>query len=47
VLVERSKEKIVVGVGINLNQREFPSDLMATSLYMLRNEVFEKRGLSP
>jgi BirA family biotin operon repressor/biotin-[acetyl-CoA-carboxylase] ligase len=43
VLVERSKEKIVVGVGINLNQKEFPSDLMATSLYMLRNEVFEKR----
>jgi BirA family biotin operon repressor/biotin-[acetyl-CoA-carboxylase] ligase len=43
VLVERSKEKIVVGVGINLNQREFPSNLMATSLYMLRIEVFEKR----
>jgi BirA family biotin operon repressor/biotin-[acetyl-CoA-carboxylase] ligase len=43
VLVERSKEKVVVGVGINLNQKEFPSDLMATSLYMLRNEVFEKR----
>jgi BirA family biotin operon repressor/biotin-[acetyl-CoA-carboxylase] ligase len=43
VLVERSKERVVVGVGINLNQREFPSDLMATSLYMLRNEVFEKK----
>jgi BirA family transcriptional regulator, biotin operon repressor / biotin---[acetyl-CoA-carboxylase] ligase len=43
VLVERSKEKVVVGVGINLNQKEFPSDLMATSLYMLRNEVFEKK----
>ena len=43
VLVERSKEKIVVGVGINLNQKKFPSDLMATSLCMLRNEVFEKR----
>jgi len=43
VLVERSKEKIVVGVGINLNQKKFPSDLMATSLYMLRNEVFEKK----
>ncbi len=43
VLVERSKEKVVVGVGINLNQKEFPSDLMATSLYMLRKEVFEKK----
>jgi Biotin-(acetyl-CoA carboxylase) ligase len=43
VLVERSKEKVVVGVGINLNQKEFPSDLMATSLYMLKNEVFEKK----
>jgi BirA family biotin operon repressor/biotin-[acetyl-CoA-carboxylase] ligase len=43
VLVERSKEKVVVGVGINLNQREFPSDLMATSLYMLKNEIFEKK----
>uniref|UniRef100_A0A7C5SWX0 biotin--[biotin carboxyl-carrier protein] ligase n=1 Tax=Thermocrinis ruber TaxID=75906 RepID=A0A7C5SWX0_9AQUI len=43
VLVERSKEKVVVGVGINLNQKEFPSDLMATSLYMLKNEVSEKK----
>ena len=46
VLVERSKEKVVVGVGINLNQKEFPSDLMATSLYMLRNEVFKKKSFS-
>jgi BirA family biotin operon repressor/biotin-[acetyl-CoA-carboxylase] ligase len=43
VLVERSKEKVVVGVGINLNQKEFPSDLRATSLYILKNEVFEKK----
>ncbi|WP_448587987.1 biotin--[acetyl-CoA-carboxylase] ligase [Thermocrinis sp.] len=45
VLVERSKEKLMVGVGINLNQKVFPEGLNATSLYLLSGKVFDNRDI--
>ncbi len=44
VLAERSKDKLIVGVGINLNQRELPAQLNASSLYMLSGKTFDKRA---
>ncbi|HIQ31218.1 MAG TPA: biotin--[acetyl-CoA-carboxylase] ligase [Aquifex aeolicus] len=45
VLVEKSRERIVVGVGINVNQESFPGELgdKATSLYILTKKYYDRR----
>ena len=44
VLVERSMDRLIVGIGVNLNQRELPAHLNAVSLYMLSSRTFDKRA---
>lgn len=42
VLVEKLREQLIVGIGINLNQESFPQDLEAVSLKMILGKTFEK-----
>ncbi|WP_333784602.1 biotin--[acetyl-CoA-carboxylase] ligase [Thermocrinis sp.] len=44
VLVERSMDRLIVGIGVNLNQRELPAHLNAVSLYMLSSRTSDKRA---
>ncbi len=39
ILVEKSKEKIVVGIGLNVNQKEFPEDLKKNAI-----SIFQIKG---
>ena len=40
ILSERVRDKLVVGVGFNVNQDKFPEGLNAVSLYKLKGEVY-------
>lgn len=42
VLVERLRERVIVGVGVNLNQEGFPEGLEAVSLRMLSGKVYDR-----
>lgn len=42
VLIERLRERIVLGVGINLNQESFPEGLDAVSLRMLSGKTYHR-----
>ena len=45
VLVERLGDKIVVGVGVNVNQRSFPEEIRetATSMFLASGRIFERK----
>ena len=42
VLVEGLKDRILVGIGINLNQEGFPPELEATSLRLISGKTYNK-----
>jgi len=45
ILIERSKENTIIGIGVNLNQEDFPQDIsiMATSLKLFSGKSVEKK----
>ncbi|MCS6875228.1 MAG: biotin--[acetyl-CoA-carboxylase] ligase [Aquificaceae bacterium] len=45
VLVERLKDKLVVGIGINVNQNTFPEEIEATSLRIISGKTFDRVGM--
>ncbi len=47
VLVEKMRNRIIVGVGLNVNQRSFPGDLSesATSVYMLTGRETDRKDV--
>ncbi|SNZ10651.1 biotin--[acetyl-CoA-carboxylase] ligase [Hydrogenobacter hydrogenophilus] len=40
VLVEKLKNRSIVGIGINVNQRNFPQDLPATSMFLVSGKEY-------
>lgn len=47
VLAEKIGRKIVVGIGLNVNQKDFPQELKdsATSLYLETGKIFDRREI--
>ncbi|WP_347440386.1 biotin--[acetyl-CoA-carboxylase] ligase [Rubritalea sp.] len=45
VLVEGCEDRVVIGVGLNIAVKEFPSDLGATSLLIEAGRVIEREAL--
>lgn len=41
ILVERSKDSLVIGVGLNLNIKEFPSELNAVSFELITGKTID------
>ncbi len=42
VLGERKSGFLVIGIGLNINQKSFPSDLAATSMLIETGKIFDK-----
>jgi len=40
ILIEKSKDSLIIGVGLNVNNKDFPNDLSATSLNLLIGRQF-------
>ena len=47
ILAERTKNRIIVGIGLNVNQRSFSTDLegRATSLYLTTGKSWDRRNI--
>ncbi len=45
MLLEGGAEALVVGIGLNLNQREFPAELQATSMALECGRSFERAAV--
>lgn len=41
ILVERSREKVIVGIGLNVNQGSFPENLQATSMFLASGSKYQ------
>lgn len=47
ILLEAKAEKLVVGIGVNVNQREFPDYLVAASLSQVADKIWRRDKLLP
>ncbi len=47
ILAERTKDKIIVGIGLNINQRGFPPDIedRATSLHLITGKEWDRKEI--
>ena len=45
ILTENSKGKLIIGVGLNVNNIDFPNGLEATSMRLLTGKKFEVEGV--
>lgn len=43
ILIEKIKEDTIIGVGVNLNQEDFPDDIQATSLKLFSGKYIDKK----
>ncbi|ADC88900.1 biotin/acetyl-CoA-carboxylase ligase [Thermocrinis albus DSM 14484] len=44
-LAERSKDKLILGIGINVNQGSFPEDVPAISMRMVTGKEYDKKRI--
>ncbi len=46
ILLEIKNEDVVLGIGLNVNQSFFPSDIKATSMFLIKNRIFSIREVA-
>jgi len=40
ILIEMKENEVVLGIGLNVNQSQFPPNLLATSMFLIKNRFF-------
>ncbi len=40
ILIEMKDSEVVLGIGLNVNQSQFPQNLLATSMFLIKNKFF-------